>query len=1203
MTATVKMKIVGAFLTFVMLVAALGVIAGIGTVEAEAVLAPTEYGGCDGNHSGYTALGGDEQAVIKSAGNYYLTSDLHESVYAASLKIEAKGTVTICLNGYNIYHEGYCVRVIDITPTKGDLTINFCDCTANGEIYHEAKKSGIDVMPSDYATTINLYGITIRDCDAGIGLDDDTTVNMYSGTIKNCEYYAFALTEENEKLNIYGGNIINNAEGIRACYSDSITLSGSPLIQNNTKGDIYFRLVCSINVNDLNVSNKLTLAQDSAAKGDFVAIKSDDPSVINNFKYINDTKALYYHDGNISIHGDTCKFLDATCITPKTCVLCGRTEGGLAEHNYSEKGFCTTVGCDSAEPPALNEDGFYEIENAGNLFWFAHQVSVEGNGEINAILLNDIDLEGRLWTPIGKTGGVNGKNYRGTFDGNWKTIRGLYVEQNTNGAGFFGEVRGGTVKNFIIYGDVVVPEGGAERIEYVGSVIASACGFDSESGAYIYGIHSYVNLTLGRHGVGRVGGLIGYANHKTVIDNCSWHGTFDLGIYRAEAGVAGFLGRIQQNSTVTVSNSAAYGTVKINYEKGSYNGYEDIFVCGFLGWSVNGENEADLTNTVIENCIFAGKIELGENTTDKIDYSAFGCLSEIKSITNCYYLSENGLPGVNNNSTYKPTEKELVAVSSAQLASGEVAYMMGGAWGQDIGTNPLPVFGEKLVYKNQIGGCNEETYVYEFSNTEKDAVTTHRWNEGEITVPPTCTTPGTKVYTCLCDSSHTKTEELGIDKEAHSVRVIWYNSKQHIRECERCFTVFETEDHSGGDGSCMPVCEICDVGYKNIDGEHKNTGDWTTDDNNANVHFRTCFDCESRLEEDHKGGEATCISKAKCEVCDVEYGEFDLNAHDIVTDPPKAPTCTDTGLTGGSHCTRCENATYPQTEIPATGHDFSMATFYMEGCEEPIEYVEYCAVCGKFDESSRRELPPNGHEWIDATCTEPKTCDLCKQTEGKALGHEWAVPDIAWCQVQATCTRCGTTEGEDVEAHTWIDATGDGTKTCSVCKITECDYIGYHDIVIDEGYAPTCTEKGLTEGQHCTRCDEMTVKQTEIPTLDHSWHAYYVEPTCTEGGGIVDFCTECGYNVRNPGDQVPALGHSYVGGVCERCGDIENVTDTEAGSETAAVTESETDDKTGSETDVADDENMGCGSSIGLGAVAIVVTAFATLLFKKKRED
>ena len=44
------------------------------------------------------------------------------------------------------------------------------------------------------------------------------------------------------------------------------------------------------------------------------------------------------------------------------------------------------------------------------------------------------------------------------------------------------------------------------------------------------------------------------------------------------------------------------------------------------------------------------------------------------------------------------------------------------------------------------------------------------------------------------------------------------------------------------------------------------------------------------------------------------------------------------------------------------------------------------------------------HEWAEATCTEPKTCTKCKETEGEPLGHNWKA---ATCEEPETCTRCG----------------------------------------------------------------------------------------------------------------------------------------------------------------------------------------------------
>lgn len=34
------------------------------------------------------------------------------------------------------------------------------------------------------------------------------------------------------------------------------------------------------------------------------------------------------------------------------------------------------------------------------------------------------------------------------------------------------------------------------------------------------------------------------------------------------------------------------------------------------------------------------------------------------------------------------------------------------------------------------------------------------------------------------------------------------------------------------------------------------------------------------------------------------------------------------------------------------------------------------------------------HEWVEATCTEPKTCSVCGEKEGEALGHTWVDANI-----------------------------------------------------------------------------------------------------------------------------------------------------------------------------------------------------------------
>ena len=73
------------------------------------------------------------------------------------------------------------------------------------------------------------------------------------------------------------------------------------------------------------------------------------------------------------------------------------------------------------------------------------------------------------------------------------------------------------------------------------------------------------------------------------------------------------------------------------------------------------------------------------------------------------------------------------------------------------------------------------------------------------------------------------------------------------------------------------------------------------------------------------------------------------------------------------------------------------------------------------------------HTFSEATCTDPKICTECQETEGTALDHNWI---DATCENPKTCSLCNITEGNPLD-HNWIDATMESPKTCSLCNLTE----------------------------------------------------------------------------------------------------------------------------------------------------------------------
>ena len=209
----------------------------------------------------------------------------------------------------------------------------------------------------------------------------------------------------------------------------------------------------------------------------------------------------------------------------------------------------------------------YEISNAGQLYWFAGLVNgtldgVEQNKLANAILTANItvnenlldslqyDTKGNVsngsdfisWTPIADCRGYYITVYSGTFDGNNKTVSGLYFNGNSTHSGLFGTSEAdGNIKN------VGVVDSYFKGNDCVGGVCGSNHGTITNcyNAGNLTAIESYANI----------GGISGL-NYGTIA-NCYNTGTATAtGLLSRVGGVCGGTG-----SSGKISNCYNTGTV------------------------------------------------------------------------------------------------------------------------------------------------------------------------------------------------------------------------------------------------------------------------------------------------------------------------------------------------------------------------------------------------------------------------------------------------------------------------------------------------------------------------------------------------------------------------------------------------------------------------------------------------------------------
>ena len=131
-------------------------------------------------------------------------------------------------------------------------------------------------------------------------------------------------------------------------------------------------------------------------------------------------------------------------ITPNEITMFNSDTSCSHEH-YNADGFCEACG---AYQEPKNWKGYYEIYNAGQLFWFAKQFNdskIPDNSNLK--LMKDIEIpDGHDWTSIGN---ISNKSFRGTIEGNYHVISGLRPANDGTSSkyGLVATIKYGNVQN------------------------------------------------------------------------------------------------------------------------------------------------------------------------------------------------------------------------------------------------------------------------------------------------------------------------------------------------------------------------------------------------------------------------------------------------------------------------------------------------------------------------------------------------------------------------------------------------------------------------------------------------------------------------------------------------------------------------------------------------------------------------------------
>ena len=1189
-----------------------------------------------GGESWTPTKGSNDTFYILPTGTYYLGSDI-----SLEYTIKIENNVTLCLNGHKITAAD---GMDAIYMTGGSFTLT--DCKGVGTITHASSKTGRGVYVS--SGTFNMYGGSITGNKAqdaqgrGGGVyvySGSGTFNMYGGSITGNRATGDGggvyKSGSNSSFNMYGGSITGNTANSYGggVYVDGGgftmsggTIGGTKTGETNTAtyggGGVYakanFEMTGgSITGNETNrgggvyVTGKGSFTMSASADGQNIpSITGNNATENGGGVYVVGSSSTFEMTSG-TITGNNAAYGGGVCVSKNgsfemsgsSCITNNKADsyGGGVHISYASATFTMKGGSITGNNAAYGGG----VCVGSGIFTVSGEVTVTDNtkgGTKGADGKFTGDTKNNVYLPTGKTITIGtDKLSEGAQLG--VTVSGDYGDYPFT-SGWNANMSDKTPSDYFISDtDGYVAKLNGSELKMVthvhnwtytasGDTITATCkncsnnnGNDFSGGSVTIQKPEKTKFNDGK-------------DENAKVESVGWFGKAPSVAYAVKDGNA--LSAAPVNAgTYTAGITLGNVTVSVTYiiDKATQTAPTGLTTKGDIKNSGTGEIK---------------------NTAEDMEYNISA------NATTGWITCDNGSTRVAPGTyyvRYKETDNYLASAVSAALTVKAHTHSGGNATcqkkavcdgcGQEYGELGNHKFTETVskmylksaatcqspaVYYKSCLVCDEkssETFEYGEKDFSNHIGNTYLVGQKEATCYAEGYTGDTYCSTC----NHEIERGTSIAKNAHNPASVWTTDEtDHWKECQTvgCGNIIDKAHHSGGEATCVnkAICEVCKIEYGDVDAtNHKHTevrgakdatccekgytgdtyctdcnalissgaeipatgnhtdvdGKWESDGEN---HWHTCYFGTKFDVTAHTGGEATCVNKAICEVCKIEYGDVDATNHkNTEIRGATDPTCCEAGYTGDKWCTDCNTKIESGSEISSTGNHTDVdgkwesdgtnhwhtcyfgtkfdITAHNGGeatCKSPAE----CSECGH----SYGPLDANNHKGTtylknqkEATCFEEGYtgdiyCSDCNEkiADGQSIAKNAHNPASVWTTNEhdhwKECQTVGCGNVIDKAAHSGGEATCVSKAVCEVCKAQygDVDATNHKHTEIRDAKPATEQEKGYTGDTWCIDCNKKIATGSEIAMLEHKLTLVEAkDATVTEQGNIkYYYCENCG---------------------------------------------------------------------------------------------